>query len=50
VDRRRLLDLLPDGDNDNALETAIARLRARLPARDLVQTVIKRGYRLAAAP
>lgn len=47
VPRGRLLALLPEASNDNALETAVARLRGRLPTRDLVETVVKRGYRLA---
>lgn len=47
VPRGRLLRLLPDASNDNALETAVARLRSGLPSRDLVETVVKRGYRLA---
>lgn len=47
IPRGRLLALLPAASNDNALETAVARLRARLPSRTLVETVVKRGYRLA---
>lgn len=49
VTRQRLIALLPDATNDNALETSVARLRARLPSKDLVETVVKRGYRLAAS-
>ncbi len=47
VGRQRLLDLLPDAANANALETSIARLRAKLPVKGVIETVIKRGYRLA---
>jgi uroporphyrinogen-III synthase len=46
VPKSRLQDVLPDSDDDHALEVAIARLRQALPARELVSTVIKRGYRL----
>lgn len=46
VSRTRLLELLPEATNDNALETAINRLRAKLPSRQLVKTIVKRGYRL----
>lgn len=47
IPRARLLALLPEASNDNALETAVARLRARLPSRTMIETVVKRGYRLA---
>ena len=46
VPRARLVEALPEADEEHALETAIARLRSSLGARDLVATVIKRGYRL----
>jgi uroporphyrinogen-III synthase len=44
--RERLLDELPDAENEHALDMAVSRLRAALPDRDLVQTVVRRGYRL----
>jgi uroporphyrinogen-III synthase len=34
-------------DDEHAVETAVARLRAALGTPGLVQTVVKRGYRLA---
>lgn len=46
VPKARLQELLPDAGDDHALEVAIARLRQALPRRELVATVIKRGYRL----
>jgi len=46
VTRARLLELLPEATNDNALETAMARLRTKLPSRTMVKTIVKRGYRL----
>ncbi|MFA7323559.1 MAG: uroporphyrinogen-III synthase [Candidatus Nanopelagicales bacterium] len=46
VSRARLLELLPEATNDNALETAMARLRTKLPSRQMVKTIVKRGYRL----
>lgn len=50
VSRRELLAALPGGTaaTEHAVEMAIARLRAALGTR-LVQTVVKRGYRLAVA-
>ncbi len=48
VSREELLTVLPGGGGDtHAVETAIARLRACLGAPSIVQTVVKRGYRLA---
>ncbi len=44
--RERLLDELPDAENEHALDMAVSRLRAALPDRNLVQTVVRRGYRL----
>lgn len=44
--RERLLDHLPEAGTEHALETAMSRLRAALPDRDIVQTVVRRGYRL----
>jgi uroporphyrinogen-III synthase len=36
--------------NDHAVEMAVSRLRRHLVGLDVVQTVVKRGYRLAAEP
>lgn len=48
VSRAELLRALPGtGRDEHAVETAMARLRAALGAPRLVQTVVKRGYRLA---
>ncbi|ASF12021.1 hypothetical protein NBRGN_058_00060 [Nocardia brasiliensis NBRC 14402] len=48
VSREHLLAALPGGGDDtHAVETAIARLRAGLGAPKAIQTVVKRGYRLA---
>ncbi len=51
VSRRALLAMLPSGTagSEHAVEMAVARLRAALGTRT-VQTVVKRGYRLAVAP
>jgi uroporphyrinogen-III synthase len=48
VSRRELLAALPSGTagSEHAVEMAVARLRAALGTRT-VQTVVKRGYRLA---
>ncbi|GAA6526326.1 uroporphyrinogen-III synthase [Intrasporangium sp. DVR] len=46
LSRERLLDELPDAESEHALDMAVSRLRAALPERDLVQTVVRRGYRL----
>jgi uroporphyrinogen-III synthase len=50
VSRRELLASLPSGTagSEHAVEMAVARLRAALGTRT-VQTVVKRGYRLAVA-
>jgi uroporphyrinogen-III synthase len=50
VSRRELLGALPSGtaSSEHAVEMAVARLRSALGTR-LVQTVVKRGYRLAVA-
>ncbi len=50
VSRRQLLAALPSGTagSEHAVEMAVARLRAALGTR-IVQTVVKRGYRLAVA-
>ena len=51
VVRPELLRALPGGgDDEHAVETAVARLRAALGEPRLVQTVVKRGYRLALDP
>jgi uroporphyrinogen-III synthase len=48
--RADLLAELPGGGADeHAVEAAIARLRSSLGAPKIVQTVVKRGYRLALA-
>lgn len=46
VPRPDLVGCLPGGGDEHAVEMAVARLRAALGA-PLVQTVVKRGYRLA---
>ncbi|SFD97575.1 uroporphyrinogen-III synthase [Actinopolyspora alba] len=46
VSREELVAALPNGGEEHAVETAIGRLRTALGARRLVQTVVKRGYRL----
>ena len=38
------------GNDEHAVETAVARLRSALGDPRLVQTVVKRGYRLALDP
>jgi uroporphyrinogen-III synthase len=51
VSRAELLAALPGrGNDEHAVETAVARLRAALGSPKLVQTVVKRGYRLALDP
>lgn len=51
VGRGDLLRALPGaGQDEHAVETAMARLRVALGAPKLVQTVVKRGYRLALDP
>ncbi len=48
VSRTDLLELLPvAGADAHAVEVAIGRLRGALGARELIATVVKRGYRLA---
>ncbi|MEU6080541.1 uroporphyrinogen-III synthase [Streptomyces sp. NPDC047108] len=48
VSRAELLRALPGaGSDEHAVETAMARLRTALGAPKLIQTVVKRGYRLA---
>ncbi|MEU9665321.1 uroporphyrinogen-III synthase [Streptomyces bobili] len=51
VPRADLLRALPGaGKDEHAVETAMARLRTALGAPKLIQTVVKRGYRLALDP
>jgi uroporphyrinogen-III synthase len=45
--RAALLRALPRGADEHAVEMAVARLRAGLGIPRVVQTVVKRGYRLA---
>ncbi|WP_158885430.1 uroporphyrinogen-III synthase [Amycolatopsis anabasis] len=47
VSRRELTSALPSGGEEHAVETAIGRLRTSLGEGRMVQTVVKRGYRLA---
>lgn len=48
VSRDDLLDTLPgNGSSTHAVETAVLRLRTALGDKDIVATVVKRGYRLA---
>ncbi|MFD5538222.1 uroporphyrinogen-III synthase [Streptomyces sp. NPDC127079] len=51
VARSELLRALPGaGRDEHAVETAMARLRTALGSPKLIQTVVKRGYRLALDP
>ena len=51
VSRAELLAALPGhGNDEHAVETAVARLRSALGRPELVATVVKRGYRLASDP
>lgn len=51
VARGDLLNVLPGtGRDEHAVETAMARLRTALGVPRLIQTVVKRGYRLAVDP
>ncbi|MYS52689.1 uroporphyrinogen-III synthase, partial [Streptomyces sp. SID6013] len=51
VPRADLLRALPGtGRDEHAVETAMARLRTSLGTPKLIQTVVKRGYRLALDP
>ncbi len=50
VSRDKVLDVLPGASRDpHAVEVAIARLREATGRRDLIKTVVKRGYRLELA-
>jgi uroporphyrinogen-III synthase len=44
--RSELLESLPRGADEHAVEMAVARLRAALGRSAFIQTVVKRGYRL----
>jgi len=46
LSRSALLQALPRGADEHAVEMAVARLRAALGGPSYVQTVVKRGYRL----
>ncbi|MEU7613061.1 uroporphyrinogen-III synthase [Micromonospora sp. NPDC049204] len=46
LSRTALLRTLPRGADEHAVEMAVARLRAGLRAPRVVQTIVKRGYRL----
>ncbi|WP_159794230.1 uroporphyrinogen-III synthase [Puerhibacterium puerhi] len=51
VPRDKVLDVLPGESRDpHAVEVAIARLRDAVGRKDLVRTVVKRGYRIELAP
>ncbi|MFE9400194.1 uroporphyrinogen-III synthase [Streptomyces sp. NPDC006530] len=51
VSRAELLRALPgSGTDEHAVETAMARLRTALGAPRVIQTVVKRGYRLSLDP
>jgi uroporphyrinogen-III synthase len=51
VSRAALLDLLPGaGSDEHAVEVAVGRLRSALGDPRIIQTVVKRGYRLAYEP
>jgi uroporphyrinogen-III synthase len=51
VTREQLLADLPGSGNDtHAVESGVARLRAALAAPGVIQTIVKRGYRLAIDP
>ncbi|PJM99351.1 uroporphyrinogen-III synthase [Streptomyces sp. CB01201] len=51
VPRAELLRALPgSGTDEHAVETAMARLRTAVGAPRIIQTVVKRGYRLALDP
>jgi uroporphyrinogen-III synthase len=51
VTRQEMLAALPGGGTDeHAVEMAVTRLRAALGDAHIVQTIVKRGYRLAYDP
>jgi uroporphyrinogen-III synthase len=47
VDRQTLLAALPGAAAEHAVEMAVARLRSSITAPGLVETIVKRGYRVA---
>jgi uroporphyrinogen-III synthase len=48
VNRSQLLASLPGATSDvHAVEVAVARIREACGAKGLIQTIVKRGYRLA---
>ena len=48
ISRKAMLDELPGGGTDtHAVEMAVTRLRSALGDSKMIQTVVKRGYRLA---
>jgi uroporphyrinogen-III synthase len=47
VDRQTLLGKLAGAGGEHAVEVAVARLRTTLGAPEIVETVVKRGYRVA---
>ncbi|QAY70999.1 uroporphyrinogen-III synthase [Xylanimonas protaetiae] len=50
VSRERVLDVLPGESRDpHAVEVAVGRLREAVGRRDLIRTVVKRGYRIERA-
>ncbi|GAA1822905.1 winged helix-turn-helix domain-containing protein [Nesterenkonia flava] len=50
ISREHLLQVLPHCGSEHALEMWVSRLRKSLPSTRMVQTVVKRGYRLALPP
>lgn len=50
VDRQRLLATMPGAKDQHAVEVAVARLRAGIGSRSVIETVVKRGYRLRTSP
>jgi uroporphyrinogen-III synthase len=51
VSRSSLLKIAPgDGGDEHAVEVAVGRLRSALGDPRIIQTVVKRGYRLAYEP
>jgi uroporphyrinogen-III synthase len=50
LSRAELLAVLPRGSDEHAVEMTVARLRSALGRPELVQTVVKRGYRLRMEP
>ena len=49
VARQRLLAAMPAASDLHAVEVAVARLRTAIGRPGVVETVVKRGYRLAVA-